>query len=94
MRASTTLPYFLLGLELHYVIYKPVGRDSIPNLSEGVKIKVEIMMRVQDRRKNLVCQEQMPQISAAIVPANPACTGLIHRPRIASEPRILDDNMA
>ena len=71
-----------------------MGRDSIPNLSEGVKIKVEIVIGVQHRRKNFIREEQMSQISAAVVPANPASAGFVHGFVVSCESCILDHDVA
>src|SRR5580658_1929516 len=64
--------------------------DSLPNFAHGVKVKVDIVVGVQDRRQQLIRKIEVTQVSPRIPPANRARTGLIERPRIFGILRILD----
>src|SRR5271154_959997 len=66
--------------------------DSLPNFAHGVKVKVDVVVGVQDRRQQLIRKIEMPQVSPRISPANGASAGLIQRPRIFGILRILDQH--
>src|SRR5580698_6903242 len=51
--------------------------DSLPNFAHGVKVKVDVVVGVQDRSQQLVRKIEMPQVSPRIAPANRARARLI-----------------
>src|SRR5712692_11861663 len=45
-------------------------RDRFPNPPHDVKVKVQVVVRVQARAENFIRQKKMPQIRARIAPAD------------------------
>src|ERR1700690_336253 len=62
--------------------------DSLTNLAHDVKVKVEIVVGVQDDREKFASGIKMPKISAGIAAANRARTVLVNWPRIGRVLRV------
>src|ERR1700689_4703530 len=65
--------------------------DSLTNLAHDVKVKVEIVVGVQDYREKFSGRIEMPQVSAGISAANRAGAGLVNRPRIVRVFRVANE---
>src|SRR5579872_1273427 len=57
--------------------------DSLPNFTHHVKVKVKIVMGVQDRRQKFSRGIKMPQVCTRVSPANRATAVFVDRARIA-----------
>jgi len=68
--------------------------NRLPNFSEDVKIKKEVMYGVEDGRAYLLPFIQMAKVAAGEILAGVALTGLIHRPGVIRVFFVLDDNPA
>src|SRR5712691_791823 len=68
-RASGQLrPAFEARLKLCGESSQVPKRDSLANFPHDVKVKVEVVVGVQDRRQDFVGHKQMPQVSARVAP--------------------------
>src|SRR5277367_1460611 len=56
--------------------------DSLTNSAHDVKVKVEIVVGVQDDREKFSRRVEVPQVRAGISATNRAGAGLVNRPRI------------
>src|SRR5712691_4932585 len=70
--------------------FKPLKRYSVPNLSECVKVKVQVMQRVKGRCVDLAGLKKVPQVRPGTGPACMAIARRIRRPIVLRVPRILD----
>src|ERR1700687_2435087 len=62
--------------------------DSLTNLTHDVKVKVEVVVGVQDHREKFSGRIYMPQVRAGIAETNRASAILINRTRIAGILRV------
>ena len=65
--------------------------DSLPNLAHYVKVKVDVVVGVQDACKRLTRGIKVPQIRTRIPAANGALTFFVYGPLIVCVARILDE---
>ena len=65
--------------------------DSLPNLAHYVKVKVDVVVGVQDARKRFARGIKVPQICTRIPAANSALTFFVYGPLIVCIPRVLDE---
>src|SRR6185437_14964718 len=70
--------------------FKPLKRYSVPNLSERVKVKVQVMQRVKGGRVDFAGLEKVPQISTRAGPARMATARRIRGTIVLGVPRILN----
>src|SRR5205809_46359 len=70
--------------------FEPLKRYSVPNLSERVKVKVQVMQRVKGRRVDFAGLKKMPQVRARTSPARITIARRIGRPIVLRIARILD----
>ena len=78
-------------MELLAEFFKRAEHYSLPNPPHGVKVKVEIMQRVQRRGGHLAGHEKVPQIGARKVPACVAAALRIGRRLVLGVAGVLDD---
>src|SRR6266852_1154713 len=91
-RASGQLrPGFEARLKLCGESSQVPKRDSLANFPHDVKVKVEVVVGVQDRREDFVGHKQMPQVSARVAPADHAAAGFVWWARVIGVARILDE---
>src|SRR5580658_1628207 len=64
--------------------------DSLANFPHDVKVKVEIVVGVQDGGKRFPGGIKVPQIGTGIPSANRASAGLVDRPLVFRKLRIAD----
>jgi hypothetical protein len=65
--------------------------DSLPNLAHYVKVKVDVVVGVQDARKRFTRGIKVPQICTRIPAANRALTFFVYGPLIICVTRVLDE---
>src|ERR1700749_5162543 len=65
--------------------------DSLPNLAHYVKVKVDVVVGVQDARKRLTRGIKVPQICTGIPAANGELTFFVYGPLIVCVARVLDE---
>src|SRR5580765_5952770 len=70
--------------------FEPPKRYSVPNLSERVKVKVQVMQRVKGRCVDLAGPEKVPEVGPRKSPASVAMTRGIGRPIVLRVLRILN----
>src|SRR5438105_891526 len=68
--------------------------DKLPYSPYRVKIEKDIVNRIQNRRQNLVCNEQMPQIRPGICPAHGTATIRIDGRRVILIFSMFDDDVS
>src|SRR5436853_2820916 len=72
---------------------KAMKLDKLPDSTDCVKVEVQIMNRVQHRRKNLICNKKMPEVCPRICTAYLASTRAIDRPGIVLRFGVPDDDV-
>ena len=77
-------------MELQAEFFKRAEHNSLPNPPHRVKVKVEVVDRVERGRRHLVRYIQMTQIRAGKVPARITTTAGIWRVKVLSITRVLD----
>src|SRR5271154_956950 len=68
--------------------------DSLANFAHHVKVKVDVVVGVQDRAKQFIRKEKMAQIGARIAAANGAAAGLVDWPEILGVAGVFDQHAA
>src|SRR5579864_2614403 len=68
--------------------------DSLPNLAHYVKVKVDVVMGVQDAHKRFASGIKVPQICTRVPAADGALTFFVYGPLIVCVPRVLDEQAA
>src|SRR3954469_24476065 len=71
-------------------LVKTVKLDKLPYSTHGVKVEVDVVHGVQDRRQDLVCHEEVSKIGAGISLTDRAQAGFIDRSWVFFMPGILD----
>jgi hypothetical protein len=65
--------------------------DSLPNLAHYVKVKVDVVVGVQDARKRFARGIKVPQICTRVPEANRALTFFVYGPLIVCVASVLDE---
>src|SRR5215472_5294611 len=65
--------------------------DSLPNFPHDVKVKVDVVMGIQDACQRLTRGIKMPQICTRIPAANRALTFFVYGPLVVRIARVLDE---
>src|SRR4051812_45776418 len=66
-------------MELAAESFKRAEHNSLPNPAHGVKVKVEVMQRVEGSRRHFADDEKVPEIGPRKVPARVAAAIRIGR---------------
>src|SRR6185436_12665116 len=77
--------------ELLAKFFKRAEHYSLPNPPHGVKVKVEVVQRVEGGGGHLAGDEKVPEVGSRKMPAGVARALRIGRRDIFGVPRVLDD---
>src|SRR6266498_963328 len=81
-------------MELAAEFFKRAEHYSLPNPPHGVKVKVEIMQRVEGGRGHLPGEEKVTEVRAREVPAGVAGAVRIGGRHVLGVARVFDDDRA
>ena len=88
-----TSPYLFIP-HLGQELIEAAKLDKLPYSIHGVKVEVQVMDSVQDRREDLARHKQMPQIGAGVLHTHGATAPVIDRSGIFLVFGVFDDDVS